>query len=85
MKCWIYKGQRRQETYLFLPSEDGTDQVPGLLLDQLGPLELVMELTLSPQQRLARANPIAVMEALRDRGFYLQLPPPDSPGIGRVQ
>ena len=55
MKCWIYKGQHRQETYLFLPSEDGTQEVPALLLDQLGPLELVMELTLSPQQRLARA------------------------------
>ena len=83
MKCWIYKGNARQETYLFLPRENDTERVPQALLAELGPLELVLEITLGPERRLARANPVAVMDALERHGFYLQLPPPD--GTERVQ
>lgn len=85
MKCWIYKGNTREETYLFLPRENDTERVPPALLAELGTLEFVMQLSLSPQRRLARANPEAVMSALEQRGFYLQLPPPDAPGAERLQ
>ena len=85
MKCWIYKGNRRQETYLYLPQEDDVSRVPEGLLDAMGPLELVMSLTLSPQRTLARANPDEVIAQLRERGFYLQLPPVDTPGPERIQ
>ena len=85
MKCWIYKGSTRQETYLFLPDENDTARVPAALLNQLGTLEFVMELSLSPERRLAHANPVAVMDALAQRGYYLQLPPPEAPGAERIQ
>jgi uncharacterized protein YcgL (UPF0745 family) len=85
MKCWIYKGSRRQETYLYVPAEGDVSRVPEALLDTLGALELVMSLTLTAGRRLARADPRMVMTQLRERGFYLQMPPPDAPEDERVQ
>jgi uncharacterized protein YcgL (UPF0745 family) len=85
MKCWIYKGNRRQETYLYLPAEEDVSRVPEGLLDTLGVLELVMTLTLSADRRLARADPRTVMAQLRERGFYLQMPPVDAPGDESMQ
>jgi len=85
MKCWIYKGKRRDQTYLYLGAPDATDSVPRELLIAMGPLELVMELKLSDQQPLARANPRKVIRQIQQQGYYLQLPPVDRPGSGRLQ
>jgi len=85
MKCWIYKGDRREQTYLYLPQEDDVSRVPEALLEAMGRLELVMSLTLSPARTLARAEPGDVIAQLRERGFYLQLPPVDTPGPDRIQ
>ena len=85
MNCWIYKGIRRAETYLYLAAEDATDPVPDELLAALGTLEFVMELELGADRALARANPVKVMEELSQRGYYLQMPPVDTHGQGRIQ
>lgn len=85
MDCWIYKGARRAETYLYLAAADDTSLVPGELLAALGSLELVMRLELSAGRALARANPVQVMRDLEQRGYYLQLPPVDMQGQGRIQ
>ena len=85
MHCWIYKGQRRNETYLYLGTENATDSVPDELLQAMGPLQLVMELDLSRQSVLARANPRHVIREIHERGYYLQLPPVDRPRPERLQ
>ena len=85
MQCWIYRSTRREEVYLYLAAEDDTQAVPDELLAAMGRLELVMELELSPQRRLARANPELVMRELENKGYYLQMPPVDMPGQGRIQ
>lgn len=85
MECWIYKGSGREETYLYVPAEGDLSRVPQALLDAMGALELVMNLTLSAERTLARANAGDVMEQLRERGYYLQMPPVDMPGQGRIQ
>jgi len=85
MECWIYKSRRRAETYLFLGEPDDTSRVPPELLAAMGALELVMQLELDPERRLARADPRKVMHELEHRGYYLQLPPVDMPGPGRLQ
>jgi uncharacterized protein YcgL (UPF0745 family) len=73
--CWVYKGRRRPGAYLYLPAPDDPARVPSALLERLGELELVLTLELSPQRRLARADARAVLAAIEERGFYLQLPP----------
>lgn len=85
MQCWIYKGNGREETYLYLAAEDDTGQVPDELLVAMGKLELVMQLELSPQRPLARASIEQVIHDLARKGYYLQMPPPDIPGQERVQ
>lgn len=75
MTCAVYKGQKRADTYLYLPAGDAFDRVPGALLKQLGELVHVMDLELTPERKLARADPTAVMKNLAEFGYYLQLPP----------
>lgn len=84
-RCWIYKGTRRSDTYLYLAKENGFDAAPKALLEQMGVLELVMELELHPGRKLARANVAEVMSSLRRKGYYLQLPPADIPGPHGLQ
>lgn len=75
MQCWIYKGSRRAETYLYLPNEGDTSQVPSALVEAMGTLVLVMELSLSHELDLARASAGQVMRDLEGSGYYLQMPP----------
>jgi len=74
--CDVYKGNKEEEMYLFVDRRDGLDRVPAALLERFGETRLVTTLVLTPQRRLARAEAVKVLEALRDQGFYLQMPPP---------
>lgn len=73
--CVVYRGAREADTYLYVARPDDLARVPAALLARLGELEAVLELDLHPQRRLARADVHEVLRALRDDGFYLQLPP----------
>jgi uncharacterized protein YcgL (UPF0745 family) len=73
--CWIYRSSRKDEMYLYLAAEDTFDQVPDVLLQRFGRPQLVMQLDLTPGRRLARAETAAVIAALREQGFFLQMPP----------
>ena len=78
MKCVVYKGARKSDAYLFVKRDFDISQVPSDLLKAFGTLEKVMNLELSPDQALARADPDTVRQQLHDKGFYLQLPPAES-------
>ncbi|MEM7406975.1 MAG: YcgL domain-containing protein [Pseudomonadota bacterium] len=86
LDCWIYRSPRKPETYLYLTGEMATKPVPPGLLAAMAPLELVMQLTLHPERKLARASATRVMADLRAHGFYLQMPPNEfeklSPNVG---
>ena len=75
MKCVVYKGMRKQGTYLYVASAEALTELPKALLGQLGELQQVMDLDLTPHVNLAAADPAAVMNSIESRGFYLQLPP----------
>ncbi len=75
MKCLVYKGMRKQGTYLYVASAETLTELPRALLDQLGELQQVMDLDLTPQVNPAAADPATVMNSIESRGFYLQLPP----------
>lgn len=73
--CWIYKSPLQEEMYLYLAREDGTDAVPAALLARFGTPALLMRLDLHQGRRLAREDVGRVMEALAERGYFLQMPP----------
>jgi hypothetical protein len=81
MHAHVYKSLRKADTYVYLAARDAFDALPAPIRETLGALEFVLEVELTPERRLARADAAQVREALASRGFFLQVPPPpDAPG-----
>ena len=81
MQCLIFRCAKKQEMYLYVPFQDdeqaAIELLPEGLLKMTGRLEKVMQLNLTPERSLARADRNEVVAALNDKGFYLQMPPAD--------
>lgn len=75
MHAYVYKSQRKADTYVYLAQRDGFERLPEPLRTQLGALHFVLEVALSPGRTLARENPEEVRRNLAARGFHLQFPP----------
>ncbi|MDG2088262.1 MAG: YcgL domain-containing protein [Arenicellaceae bacterium] len=77
MYCQVFKGSRKQDHYIYLPVGYDQATLPATLQTLLGELLLVVEFELTPDRELAIADTAEVIAQLRDRGFYLQMPPGD--------
>lgn len=77
MYCQVFKGSRKQDHYIYLPVDYDQSKLPTTLHTLLGDLLLVVEFELTPDRELAIADTADVIAQLRDRGFYLQMPPGD--------
>ena len=75
LRCWVYRSSSKDELYVYLSGKDRFEDLPKNLLRLLGKPELVMDLELHPRRRLARADVEQVIQSLKTRGYYLQLPP----------
>ena len=75
MLAHVYKSLKKADTYVFLAGRDDIARLPEPLRTQLGALQFVLEVDLTPQRRLAQADPVVVMESLAARGFHIQFPP----------
>lgn len=73
--CDIYKGNKKSEMYIYVPSDTGTKDVPQALIHSFGELELVMKIKLTKSRKLARVDVATVINELQQTGFYLQVPP----------
>lgn len=72
----VFRSSRREGTYLFVDLKEGLARVPEALLLQFGRPEPALRLNLTPERKLAQADAPTVLEAIAERGFYLQVPPP---------
>ncbi len=75
MHAYVYKSQRKADTYVYLSARDDFERLPEPLRAELGPLAFVLDVALTPGRRLAREDAAAVRGSLATRGFHLQLPP----------
>ena len=75
MNCQIFRSKKKDETYLFLAADQPFEELPEDLLATFGEPVFVMALKLSSKSKLARVETQSVLESLRERGFFLQLPP----------
>lgn len=73
--CWVYRGRKQPEMYLYVSAENDFERVPNELLKRMGTPELALNFELTPDRKLARANAQTVLDALDEKGFYLQMPP----------
>jgi uncharacterized protein YcgL (UPF0745 family) len=80
MNCSVFRSNRKEYTYLYLPGDGDFSDLPQSLRDAFGPPEFVINLELSPERQLASEDVAEVMDNLREQGFHLQLPPGDQQG-----
>ncbi|ROR14813.1 YcgL domain-containing protein [Erwinia sp. JUb26] len=76
MFCVIYRSTKRDQTYLYVEKKDDFSRVPEALMSGFGKPQLAMLLPLDGSKKLVGADIEKVRAALRDEGFYLQMPPP---------
>ena len=74
MQAFVYRSGRKPDTYLYLREKDAFTIVPEQVRSPLGPLELVLEVALTPDRKLARADAGIVLANLERLGYYLQGP-----------
>lgn len=77
MHCFVYASRQRAETYVWLAARDRFELLPDTLRRQVGELRQILQVDLDPGRRLPRADAATVLAALREQGWYLQLPPAD--------
>ena len=77
----VYKTAARPLTFLFVPSDVQPDCWPADLCALFRAPEKVLSIRLTPDRTLAAQSATSVMEAIRARGYFLQLPP--DPQVGR--
>lgn len=75
MHAYVYKSQRKADTYAYLATRDDFECLPPAVRTQLGALQFVLEVALTPERRLAQADAALVRANLAERGFHLQAPP----------
>lgn len=76
--CHVYRSKTKQGMYLYLMEKDSFDAVPELLRNKLGTLEFSFSMTLDSTKKLVRLDTEQVMQQLKDQGYCLQMPPPNT-------
>lgn len=84
MHCFIYKSLKKAELYLYICKQDDFSKIPDPLYKSLSPMQFVMELDLSPERRLAREDVGKVIENLKTKGFFVQMPPTIAPASAKI-
>ena len=74
MNCYIYRCSRKPDMYIYLAEEDDFSNVPKDIFNSLGIIAFAMELEISADRKLAKEDPVLIMENLNEHGFHLQLP-----------
>lgn len=74
-ECVVYRSRKRADTYLYLCADLSLDDLPEELGASFGQGVEVMRLDLTRETRLAQVEAAAVLTALEDPGYFLQLPP----------
>lgn len=75
VKCAVYRSNKKEGMYLYVPEQTLFEEVPESLLAMFGEPGHVMDLALSPERPLARVDVNEVMLAVQTQGYFLQMPP----------
>lgn len=75
--CSVFRSSRKEGMYLFVRRGQELGDLPEALMKVFGRPEHSMDLLLRDGIKLARADVAEVMEAIEEKGFYLQMPPGD--------
>jgi len=82
MQVSAYKSLKKQELYLFVPTENDIKNLPNELIVMFGEPQHVIDFELTADRALARANPAEVKTALESKGYFIQMPPSEAEIMG---
>ncbi|BBB29047.1 YcgL domain-containing protein [Neptunomonas japonica] len=74
--CTIYKSPLKDEMYLYVDKKDELKKVPEALIEMFGTPSHLMDMPMLPGRKLARVDVEKMLEGIKEKGFYLQMPPP---------
>jgi len=75
MICSIYRSPKKDEMYLYVAKAKGLVDVPEALQKMFGQPQHRMDMLLTEEKQLARANAADILADIDDKGYYLQMPP----------
>ena len=84
MLCAVYKSDRTNEMYLYMPYGESLENLPDKLLEEFAQRQQVLVVELTSERQLARADASSVIEAIGQQGYYLQMPPTHSDQSGMI-
>lgn len=70
----VFRSQAKADTYLYVRRGQDWSELPEPLREIFGQPVHALDLVLTPERRLARTTGQEVLEAIRDKDYYLQLP-----------
>jgi uncharacterized protein YcgL (UPF0745 family) len=85
MHCFIYKSLKKEDLYLYIDKKDDFSKVPEMLFNSFGKIAFVMDLELTPERKLAREDAGKIIASLKEKGFFVQMPPTKIPAPLKVQ
>ena len=71
----VFRSPRREGMYVYIPRDNSPEELPASLLEYFGRPAHALDLVLTPERKLARADVTDVIAAIDEQGFYLQMPP----------
>ncbi|MGB3622790.1 YcgL domain-containing protein [Ketobacter sp. MCCC 1A13808] len=76
IRCSVYRSPKKDGMYIYvLKIEQPFEELPEDLMKQFGEPGHVMDLVLDKDRKLARVNVLDVINGLKEKGYYLQMPP----------
>ena len=76
MLCAIYKSLKKEGMYLYVEKREQFDAVPDELRQIFGKPQFVMLFNLAGEKQLQQAENQEVLAQIKQKGYYLQMPPP---------
>jgi len=73
--CSVYRSSKKEGMYLYVRRGTDLATLPEGLMKVFGLPGHALDLLLSAEKKLARADSATVMAQIREQGFYLQMPP----------
>lgn len=70
----VFRSSKKPDTYLFVKRGQLWEELPESLLTIFGQPLHCMDLILTPERKLARTHGKEVLDAISDKGFFLQMP-----------
>ena len=76
--CHVYRSKYKTGMYIYLTEKDHFDSLPAELRKRVGTLEFSFSFALTESKKLIRYDTKEVIKQLKESGFFLQMPPPES-------